>query len=179
MIRPDPQQKDLQTIIGTREKAVKEKEEKKKQELAKLEKHKKLVSERLAKERVKREESQQQRQLLVEFGRRAEVQGVLARHRKQLRHVFLYYSRLDDLEITNTLSQSISTLDLSKLSKLCLQFKIVPLLMPADDVVHIFRQATKSKAVASKETGKMAEKETQILEYNVRPQFSARTSKKC
>lgn len=116
-----------------------------------MEKHKKIVAEKLAKDKDKREETKQKKQVLVDFMKQESIQSVIAQYRKQLRHVFQYYSRLDNLEINSMLSQTINTLDLPKFSKFCLHFKIVPILLTPEEVVTIFRNSTIS---GQKEPGK-------------------------
>eukprot|EP01022_Parablepharisma_sp_SALTPOND_P026722 TRINITY_DN64702_c0_g1_i1.p1 TRINITY_DN64702_c0_g1~~TRINITY_DN64702_c0_g1_i1.p1 ORF type:complete len:1094 (+),score=155.90 TRINITY_DN64702_c0_g1_i1:2337-5618(+) len=159
------QKQDLQQIIEAREKASKYQEEKKRLEGLKLEKHKKVIVNRLAKEREKREESKQQKLMLQEFMKRGDIVTLVTKYRKQLRHVFRYFSRLDDLEITHDLIQDINTLDLSKFSKLCIQFKLVPYLMSAEDAVNIFRRTIKAKIMLAKEQGKPSGKDTQYIGY--------------
>ncbi len=131
------------------------------------ERHKKIVSERLARDKERREETKQQKQILQDFMRRGDVVTVLAKHRKQLRHVFRFFSRLDGIEITHDLTQDMSTLDLSKFSKLCLQFRIIPQLIAAEDAVAIFRHAIKAKINLAKEQGRTSGKDTQYIEFNV------------
>jgi len=147
----------LKNIIAAREKVAKKIEENKKAEEQKLEKHKRIVMERLVKEKEKREESKQQKIILQEFMKKPEIITELVQYRKQLRHVFRYFSRLDSLEITHDLNKAINTLDLPKFSKLCINFKLVPYLISSEDAVFLFKNTLKFKSNFTNEVGKSSQ----------------------
>eukprot|EP00831_Metopus_contortus_P044458 TRINITY_DN35660_c0_g1_i2.p1 TRINITY_DN35660_c0_g1~~TRINITY_DN35660_c0_g1_i2.p1 ORF type:complete len:335 (-),score=74.18 TRINITY_DN35660_c0_g1_i2:60-1031(-) len=157
---------DLNKIIKAREKAKQEEEEQKMLEKEKESKHKRIISQRIEQEKKKREETKLQKQELANFLKREDLLAVIISHRKQLKHVFQFFCRSDNLEISHQLSQSINTLDLSKFSKFCVCFRIIPYLMPPEEAVNIYKQAIKSKIIKSKEEGKEIVKETQLITYS-------------
>ena len=145
----------MQGIIEARQKAVQDKEERRRLELEKRQKHKQFVSERLAQDREKREETKQQLQLFQTFMQRQDVLSVLVRHRKQLKHVFQSFARLNDKRSSSRVSDESNTLNLNKFSKFCLQFALVPTLLSSEDAVSIFKQALKGKLQSLKETSQV------------------------
>ncbi len=99
----------------------------------------------MAKDREQRELARLQHSRLHEFVRRQDVLAILARFRRPLQHVFRYFSKQDAFELSAG-PETNSTVNFAKFSKLCSTFRLVPELMSAEDLVYVYRQATRSQS---------------------------------
>ena len=82
-------------LVNNRESLKKQEELKQKEEQEKLRKYQKLVSLRINKEKKQREDFSQAKAAFNQFYNSMKVQGVLSTYRRQLKHIYLYFARMD------------------------------------------------------------------------------------
>lgn len=163
----------IQGILKNREEKKVEEENKKNLEQVKLEKSRKIAKERMHKDRQQRDAAKQQKELLEKYVKSPEITFLANKFRRQLLHIFQFFSRQEKLDLNETVSEQVSTINFAKFSKMCLVFHIVPEIMLAEDIVYIYRHATKTKSEALKtdlyksKNKSFAEKDTQLLDYDV------------
>ena len=158
----------IKGLAETRKKAQVKEEEKKEEEKRKAEKTKKLALDRMVKDKEQREIAKQQKELLQDFVKQQDILAILAKYRRPMQHVFKFFAKQDDAELSDALSQSLNTINFAKFSKFCSIFRIVPELMSTEEMVYLFRQTSKSKLVAAVEgSPAKAKVDPQNLSYDV------------
>lgn len=126
---------------------------------------------RRVKDKEQREIARQQKEILKDFTKRQDILSVLARYRRPLQHIFKYFTRQDDIQLNDSLPQKLNTINLLKLKKFCSMFRIVPDLLPGEDMIYIFRQSTAYKAiqipVEPSQSKAVLQKDHQCLDFDV------------
>ena len=74
----------------------------------------------------------------------------LSNYNKQLKYIFNFFAKMDLVIIPDLKYEP--TLDYSKFSKFCIQFKLAPPLISIDQALNIFRQTAKNRLSKEKES---------------------------
>lgn len=161
--------------MAAREKAKQEEEQKKNNEKKKIDKLKKLALNRMAKDKEQREIAKQQKEMLQDFTKRQDILSVLANYRRPLQHLFKFFARQDDIQLDESLSQKLNSINLPKLKKFCSMFRIIPEILSGDDMIYIFRQSTANKtfqmSAESSPSKSSLSKDNQCLDFDVNNLF--------
>ena len=87
-----------------------------------------------------RGKEQEERRQINEFLKQPEVEEVLdQKYERALRHMYKFYASQDKKDVEFNLERSMSTLNFREFIRFSYQQMIVPVLLPPDDAVFIFR----------------------------------------
>lgn len=123
----------------------------------------------MVKDKEQREISKQQKEQLQDFTKRQDILGLVTKYRKSLQHIFKHFAKQDDIELNSAIAIKINTINIAKFKKFCAVFRIVPDILPAEDMVSLFKQSTayKMPPVAELSPTSVIEKDIQSLDYDV------------
>lgn len=126
---------------------------------------------RLTKGKEQREAVKQNKELLLEFSKKPDVVSLLSNYKRSLQHIFKHFARQDDVELNSSLPSKLNTINFEKFKKFCSCFRIVPDILPADDMITLFKQSTAYKMPpleTDQKAQSFAEREALGLEYDVK-----------